>query len=142
MRIVLDTNVFVSGIFFSGPPYTILKAWRDGTVELIISPSIFQEYRRVSDELSKQSSQIDFSEILSLLLTRSEMVESPDLPEPVCTDPDDDKFLACAVAASAPCVVSGDRHLLRVGTYRGVRVLTPRAFVDRYLDTRSDRHTE
>lgn len=54
MRIVLDTNVFVSGIFFSGPPSRILEAWRDGKIELAISPDILSEYQRVGNELSKQ----------------------------------------------------------------------------------------
>ena len=141
MKIVLDTNVFISGVFFSGPPYTILKAWRDGKVEPVISPSIFQEYQRVSKELSKQSPGIDLSEILSLLSTKSEMVESAHLAEPVCTDPDDDKFLACAVAGSARHVVSGDKHLLDVAKYQNVTIPTPRAFVDGYLNPASTRST-
>ena len=67
MRVVLDTNVFISGVFFSGPPYTILQAWRDDVLKLILSPEIFQEYQRVSEELSTQFPQIDLSEILDHL---------------------------------------------------------------------------
>jgi predicted nucleic acid-binding protein len=51
MKIVLDTNVFISGIFFSGPPYRILEAWRDGGLQPVISQEIFDEYRNVADEL-------------------------------------------------------------------------------------------
>ena len=47
MRIILDTNVFVSGVFFTGPPYEILRGWRDGKWQLVISPEILDEYRRV-----------------------------------------------------------------------------------------------
>ena len=54
MRIVLDTNVFVSGIFFSGPPYRILRAWREGRVAVAYSPAIILEYRRVLADLSQQ----------------------------------------------------------------------------------------
>jgi predicted nucleic acid-binding protein len=62
------------------------------------------------------------------------MVDAPGaLPEPVCSDPDDDKFLACAVAAGAPVVVSGDAALLKVSGWNGIDVLKPRTFVDRYL---------
>ena len=53
MKIVLDTNVLVSGIFFSGPPYEILKAWRDGRIGLVISTEILTEYQRVADELAQ-----------------------------------------------------------------------------------------
>ena len=49
MRIILDTNVFVSGVFFSGPPYEILAAWRDGKVQLVISPEILEEYQRAGE---------------------------------------------------------------------------------------------
>jgi len=49
------------------------------------------------------------------------------------TDPDDDKFLACALASGAGTIVSGDKHLLSVSGYRGIEVLRPRAFVEGYL---------
>jgi putative PIN family toxin of toxin-antitoxin system len=52
VKIVLDTNVFISGVFFTGPPYRILEAWRDRTLELVLSPEILEEYRRVGSELS------------------------------------------------------------------------------------------
>lgn len=54
MKIVLDTNVLVSGIFFSGAPSKILEAWDEGAFELVISPEILEEYRRVVEELSSQ----------------------------------------------------------------------------------------
>jgi predicted nucleic acid-binding protein len=59
MRIVLDTNVFVSGVFFSGPPYDILNAWRDGRVEIVVSPEILEEYVRVGEELARGFPGID-----------------------------------------------------------------------------------
>jgi predicted nucleic acid-binding protein len=52
VKIVVDTNVFVSGVFFSGPPHQILQAWRDGKAQLVISPAILDEYVRVGEELS------------------------------------------------------------------------------------------
>ena len=76
----------------------------------------------------------DIESLLTLLAIHSELVDAPDLPEPVCEDPDDDKFLACALAAGVEVVVSGDRHLLRVSGWSGIEVLTPRQFVERYLD--------
>jgi len=55
------------------------------------------------------------------------------LPEPVCDDPDDDKFLACAIAGKCNVIVSGDKHVLKVSGYRGIEVVRPRKFVDEYL---------
>ena len=135
MRVVLDTNVFISGVFFSGPPYTILQAWRDDVLKLILSPEIFQEYQRVSEELSTQFPQIDRSEILDLVLTKGQMIDAGILPDPISADADDDKFLACAVAGSVGYIVSGDKHLLDVAKYRNVTVVKPRQFVDKYLDS-------
>ena len=54
MKIVLDTNVFISGVFFNGPPYQILKAWRDEKFEIVISKEKFEEYKRVRESLSIQ----------------------------------------------------------------------------------------
>ena len=59
MRIILDTNVLVSGIFFGGPPYKILKAWRDGSIELVVSNEILEEYFSVSEILSIEFPGID-----------------------------------------------------------------------------------
>ena len=134
MKIVLDTNVFVSGVFFRGPPADILEAWRDGRVVPAISATILEEYRRVGLVLSDRNEGADIEPLLTLLAIHSELVDAPDLPEPVCEDPDDDKFLACALAAGVQVVVSGDRHLLRVSGWSGIEVLTPRQFVERYLD--------
>ena len=142
MRIVLDTNVFISGVFFSGPPYTILKAWRDSKIQLIISPDIFREYHRVAEELSSRFPGIDISDILDLLLVKAEMVDSGALEKQVSADADDDKFLACAIAASSQYIVSGDKHLLDVSPYRNVTVLKPRQFVDKFLSTAPPKSTK
>lgn len=133
MRIILDTNVFVSGIFFTGPPYRILKAWDDDRLQLVISQEILEEYRRVGAALAEQFPAIDLARILDLVCNRAEMTLAPGLPEPVCVDPDDDKFIACALAANCKLIVSGDKHLLRVSGFQGISVLKPREFVDDYL---------
>ncbi len=61
---------------------------------------------------------------------------APSLPEPVCEDPDDDKFLACALATETKIIVSGDKHLLKVSGYRGIDVIRPRKLLDDYLGKR------
>ncbi len=73
------------------------------------------------------------SELLRLVLVTADFVAAHDLSEPVCSDPDDDKFLACAIASGVSLIVSGDRALLRVDGFAGVRVVTPRTFLDRSL---------
>ena len=133
MRAVLDTNVFVSGVFFGGPPGRVLEAWRDGDVETAISREIVEEYVRVGEELSAQFPGVDLEPVLDLVASSATFVASLSLPEPVSKDADDDKFLACALSAAAKYVVSGDRDLLDVSPYEGVTVLRPRVFVDTVL---------
>lgn len=133
MKVVLDTNVFISGIFFDGPPFQILCAWRDGGLQLLISEKILEEYIRVADILSTRYPQIDLGPVLELITLEAEFVSAPNLPKPVCADPDDDKFLECAIAGNARILVSGDKHLLRISDFCGVEIISPRAFVNRFF---------
>ena len=134
MKVVLDTNVFVSGVFFSGPPYRILAAWQAGTIQLTVSPEILDEYRRVGEALAEDYPSVNLLPMLNFVIQNAEVVSVPLLPEVVCRDPDDDKFLACALACGGSVIVSGDKHLLNVSGYHGIEVLKPREFVNRYLD--------
>ena len=133
MKVVVDTNVFISGVFFTGPPNQILKAWRDGRLDLAVSAEILEEYQRVSMILSEKYPEINVARILDLMTVEAKVVSAPPLPEPVCQDQDDDKFLACALAAKAKIVISGDKHLLDVSGYRAIEINRPREFLDRYL---------
>jgi putative PIN family toxin of toxin-antitoxin system len=130
VKVVLDTNVFISGVFFTGPPYEILKAWRDGKLRIVVSPEILDEYRRVGQALANRFVSVDLGPILHLLTVTEEPVSAPSLPEQVCEDPDDDKFLACALAGKTKIVISGDRQLLKATGYRGIEVISPRGFID------------
>jgi len=134
VRIVLDTNVFISGVFFSGPPYKILRAWRNGQLGIIVSAEILEEYRLVGVRLSKEYPGIDLQPFLALLAIEADVVLAPSLPEPVCEDTDDDKFIACALAGGCKIIVSGDKQLRKASGYKGIKILTPRTFVDHYLN--------
>jgi len=133
VRIVLDTNVFVSAVFFGGVPGRILEAWRDGRLQLVLSAGILDEYQRVGQALSAHYGGVDLEPILALLTVEAEIIEAPALPAPVSADPDDDKFFASASAAGVAAIVSGDKDLLDHDGWRTVRVLRPRQFVDQFL---------
>ena len=136
MKLIIDTNVFVSGVFFSGPPFTILDAWRHGRVSLIISPEILNEYRRVGEKLNTQFPGVDLEPWIELLMIKTSLIDAHPLAERVCDDPDDDKLLACAVASRTKLICSGDKQLLDASGYKSVTVMKPRAFVDKYLKKR------
>lgn len=125
----------MSGIFFGGVPGRVLEAWTSGHIELILSPEILGEYRTVGEELSRRYPErgAALTPILTLLALNATIVAAPPLPYAVSADPDDDKFLTAARALRGTVVVSGDRHLSAVDGWDGVEVLSPRAFVTRYL---------
>ena len=133
MKIVIDTNVFISGVFFTGPPYRILKAWRNSEIQILISEEIIEEYRRVGEVLSKQFADIEFGPILQLFTINAELIQPRKLTAQVCEDPDDDKFLECAISGNSNLIVSGDKNLLKISGYKKIEVIRPRNFVDNYL---------
>jgi len=133
VRIILDTNVFVSAVFFGGLPARILTAWRDGEIQIVLSAEILEEYQRVGQLLADRYSGIDLEPFLALLAVHAELVHARALPELVCSDPDDDKFLACAMAGGVRIIVSGDKDLLEQSEWNGIRVLRPRQFADEFL---------
>src|SRR5687768_16594146 len=133
LKVIMDTNVFVSGVFFSGPPYQILNAWQSGAFELVVSQEILDEYSRVGEILAEARPKIDLNPILKFVIEHAKVYKPVKLQEPVCEDPDDDKFFACALASGSRVIISGDKHLLKVSGYEGIDVLKPREFVDRFL---------
>jgi uncharacterized protein len=133
MRVVIDTNVFVSGIFWSGAPAKVLKAWRDRQIEIVLTPAILDEYQRVGLELMRQFPSIDLSKIIEMMATSVLMVSDTALPTPVCSDPDDDKFLAAAITGGAEFVITGDKALLKIQEYGKVQITSPGTFVRNYL---------
>ncbi len=134
MKIVLDTNVLISGIYFSGPPGRILAAWNSRKLQLCVSLEILEEYLNVAERLANRYAGVEYEAILGLIVQNAQLVEAAALPEPVSEDPDDDKFLACALASNTRIIVSGDSDLLKVSGYADIRVLTPKEFIFEFLD--------
>lgn len=130
MRVVVDTSVFLPGVFFGGPPRDVMEAWHAGRIEVVVSPEIVREYVRVGERLSARFPGADLERVLERIAADATLVSAPPLPEPVCEDGDDDKFLACAVAAGVTYVVSSDKALLATSPYRNVRVIRSRDFLD------------
>lgn len=94
MKVILDTNVFISGIFFGGLPLKILQAWRNRKINMVISPEILAECIRVGELLNRKYPDIDLTPFISLVAVNSKICNPLPLKTQICTDPDDDKFLA------------------------------------------------
>ena len=133
IKIVLDTNVFMSGIFWSGPPSKVLDAWQQNKISLVCSPEIIDEYNRVGDILSKKYPGIDVKPLLNMVMVDCEMFSTVVLDLPVSRDHDDDMFIATALAANCQIIVSGDKDLLEVNGFAGIEITKPVPFVNRYL---------
>ena len=133
MKVVIDTNVFISGIFWSGPPYQILKAWQNHKIRLVLSQEILNEYDRVAYTLTKQYPHVDLLPFIELLAMHAEMYTPVQLKQPLSRDPNDDMFIACALAAKAKIIISGDKDLLTISGVNKITILKPSAFVMQYL---------
>ena len=133
MKVVLDTNVLVSGVFFGGQPGKILSAWRDDKVQIVLSTEILEEYIEVLQRLEMFYPPIDVKPVIELILANFEIITVSPLKEPISPDSDDDKFLACALASKARVIISGDKHLLSVDGFKGLEIVKPSEYVNKYL---------
>ena len=131
MKVVIDTNVFVSSVF-GGLPHHVVELWFAGRVTLCLSEPIVQEYQRVLREIGAVS-EAEERALIQAFASGDGIAYAHDPPpiEGVSPDPDDDKFLACALELGADVVVSGDADLLGLTSYMGIPILTPRAFLER-----------
>lgn len=131
MKIVLDTNVLISALLWSGTPYQLLQSIRlQGTAQLYSSQALIEELAEVltRDTATRRLQRIGKSaqQLISDYIEAIELVE-PTETVSVVRDPKDDKVLACALTARADLIVSGDRDLLTLGTFRGIRIVSPSA---------------
>ncbi len=134
LKVVLDTNQFVSGaISKQGPSAMLLKAWREHAFILISSREILEEvgqalrYHRIAKKYGLKEERIQ--SILALI--EHEAVILPEIPhvDIIKDDPDDNKILACALAAEADYIVSGDKHLLNLGRHKKTAIFTVGEFL-------------
>lgn len=128
MRIVTDTNVVVSGLLWLGNPGRLLEAAAYGRVTLYTSPVLVAELRSTLSyaRLAKyiQRSGLALDELLTRYLNVAIIVEPDTLPQAV-RDPDDDHVLACALAAQADLITTGDADLLDLKVFESIPIVTP-----------------
>lgn len=131
MRVVLDTNTLVSGIISSGgPPRRLLDGIRTQAFESYSSAILLAELLDVlsRDKFARRLEVAGLTPLGIVIDLRRlvRLVEPADVPRVIPADPDDDHVLACAIAARAELIVSGDRHLLDLGgDYRGIHIASP-----------------
>lgn len=133
MKVILDTNVIASGIFWGGKPYQVIDRLVRNDFNLVLSKEILDEYNKTIARLSEKYLKTNIDQILEVFLFDAIFVV-PHLKNteiPYCKDPDDVKFLSAAIEGKANFIVSGDKHLLDVVAYSNGCVLTPDQFLKR-----------
>lgn len=135
MRVVIDTNVWVSGLLWRGAPWEMLRLAEAGKLTLCTSPGILSELSDVlaHERLQPRLDQLNLTpaEVLGHAIHIASVFEVREGPPILLADPDDDVFLRCAQAAEASYVVSGDHHLLDLSTHAGIPIVTVREFLAR-----------
>ena len=111
MRIVVDTNIIISRIFYGGRPRDLLKKCFTGTLQMVCSEEIFLEYKETIERLSRKSGRNVGKEILPLLIEKIIFIENR-YSGSYSRDPDDDKFVNCARSGKIEYIISGDKDLL------------------------------
>ena len=130
MRIVIDTNVIASAIFFGGKPYQLLHYIMEGRVEVVASKEIVDEYEEIVLRLKQKYPAFSTKIPLQEFLARLEVIQVRS-DKHVSRDPDDDKFISCAVDGKCLYIVSGDNDLLSIGRFDDIEILTVGDFMNR-----------
>jgi len=131
VRVVVDTNVFISSLLNTeGNPRKVVDLWRYEKITLCVSQEILAEYFAVLSRFGV-SREPEGKQLLQLFQNRYNQVFLTFTPaiSAIREDPADNKFIECAVAAGAKYIVSGDRHLLNLKAFKGIRILPPTEFL-------------
>ena len=129
LKVVIDTNIFISS-FFGGIPREIINLWKKGKIKLCLTQEIVEEYLEVLNRLGlKDEKEINklthlfaegFNSIFTTKTSSLNIVED---------DPDDNKFIECAVALNSKIIISGDKHLKDIKKYIDIEIMSPREFL-------------
>ena len=129
MRVVIDTNIIVSG-YLGGSLEAIIVAWKSGKFTLVVSAAIVDEYLTVLKRPKFKIARAELDDFSALLLDKAEFVIPLESIHAVSVDASDDKFLEAAIAGKASLIVSGDGHLLELETFRDIPIVSARKFIE------------
>ncbi|MCK5283311.1 MAG: putative toxin-antitoxin system toxin component, PIN family [Nanoarchaeota archaeon] len=128
LKVVLDTNVFISSIFWQGNPYHIVRKVINKEITVFISDDIITEIKRVLSrdfELAKQ----EISDIIDSIAMFTYFIAPKEKIDVIKDDPTDNTILGCAIASDSKVIVSQDKHLLKLKKFRDVVILNPDEFL-------------
>ncbi|MCK5200744.1 MAG: putative toxin-antitoxin system toxin component, PIN family [Spirochaetales bacterium] len=129
MRIVVDTNIIISGIFFGGKPRDLLQKCFSGILQMVCSEEIFIEYTETIERLTNKTGRNIGKEMEPLLIENLEFIENR-YSDSYSRDPDDDKFINCARSGAIDIIISGDKDLLVLEKINGVNIVGVADFLE------------
>mgnify|MGYP001558859559 CR=1 FL=1 len=133
MKIVLDTNVVISGLLWKGSAKVLFDFIEKNKITICLTPKILHEIKKVLEypRIKKQIRKVgvDTNEALFFLLQYSEIYQDIDIFHVVADDPSDDMFVNCAVACGSRYIISGDQHLLKIREFQKIKILTIKDFL-------------
>ncbi|MBS3089080.1 putative toxin-antitoxin system toxin component, PIN family [Candidatus Pacearchaeota archaeon] len=135
MRITPDTNVLVSSIFWRGVSFKILEMAVREKIEIVLSEEIIGEFINVlnSEEIvdKVKEKKLELNYAINEIAAFAEIVYPSEKLNVVEEDADDNKILECAVEGEVDYIVTNGKHLLKIGEFRGIRILTPKNFIEK-----------
>jgi uncharacterized protein len=131
LKLVLDSNVFISALVFGGKPREILDLAIRGLVEIAISDDILEEIEAVLEGKKFQYPDKIVRAVINEIAELVEIVEPKERIDAVAEDPEDNRVLECAVASGADFIVSGDSHLIALNSFGRIRIMNPADFLRR-----------
>ena len=129
MRVVFDTNVWISGLVFKGEVRKVIQKALDEEVRPVISIPLLRELERILLTSKIGYSPIAAAETLHQVQELCLLVHPTQKIRVIHSDPADNRVLECALEGQANLIVSGDKHLLDLGVFRGIRIITPKQFL-------------
>lgn len=140
MRIVIDTNVLISGIIFGGKPSKIIELLFGKKISIFASPEMVDEYKRIYGELGERYAKKTHNELNEIINSMNILPSHSHIE--ACRDPDDNKFIECAIDNRCIYIVSGDKDLLVLEQYEDIGILTVSEFLEQYEKKRHKNSTK
>ena len=131
MRIVIDTNILISGIFFGGKPRELLQLCFSEKLQMVCTEEIFIEYIETIDRLTEKTGKNVSTEIEPILIKNMEFIENK-YHDSYSRDPNDDKFINCAKSGEINTIISGDKDLLILEEINEIKIIGVAEFLNNF----------
>lgn len=130
MRVILDTNIFISGIFWRGDSNKIISYWKEGRFILVASLEVLSEIVKVLKDFKIKLPEDMIKDWVDLIIRNSIIVEPKEKFQVVKDDPKDNIFIEIAVAGDVDYIITNDRHLLKLTKFKSIKIITPKEFLE------------